>query len=149
MTTPSSFEDKLFRSVTPCSLINTSQIFRGSNNLHHLPFWEMQQVLLKRQDIFTRLHDVTPLRTVVFIGAAVGDGTLKPPKWVFVRFKYMQSSSVCLTFWNILYLKSLALLLRMCYVTFVTAGRFSGIWFRFQPRLVAALSSGWRRILNR
>lgn len=109
----------------------------------------MQQVLLKRQYIFTRLHDVTPLRNVVFIGAAMGDGALKNSKGCFVRFKDKQSSSVCLTYWNTLYFKSFALLLRMRYVTFVTAGRFSGIWFRFQPRLVAAPSSGWRRILSR
>jgi len=109
----------------------------------------MQHVLLKRQYIFTRLHDVIPLRTVVFIGDAMGVGPSNLPKCCFVRFRDMQSSSVCLTYWNILYFKSLALLLRMCYVTFVTAGRFSGIWFRFQPRLLAALSSGWRRILSR
>lgn len=95
------------------------------------------------------MHDVITVRTVVFIGAAMGGGAFTPPKCCFVRFKDMQGSSECLTCWNTLYFKSLALLLRMRYVTFVRAVRFSGIWFRFQPRLVAALSSRWRRILSR
>jgi len=47
----------------------------------------MRQILMKRQYIFTRLHDVRPLRTIVFIGAAMGGGgALKPPKCCFVRF---------------------------------------------------------------
>jgi hypothetical protein len=47
----------------------------------------MQQVLLKRQYIFTRLHDVTPLRNVVFIGAAMRGGALKPPSAVLSGLK--------------------------------------------------------------